>query len=212
MSYQPRVGKTGRVLSVKFPVSEGRAGLRRCWERSAGRPFPRVTHVLKKESGKPSRRVAGTAGSGGRLGGKAGPGAQRRGAGLRPERQAEAEADGRGANHEEAFPLRVLNTLRSRRPPSRASPESPPAHDGHLELSVVEPQQLWKAPRKQTSPLCPLLCPGRGRRPGLRPRSIGARARPGLTVSSRPDRPSFPAEPQGARGWPQACQAWSKAA
>lgn len=205
------------MVSVKFPVSEGRAGLRCCWERSAGRPFPRVTGDAHSQEGiRKTQQARGRHGGVWRQAGrqgrrKAGPGAQRRGAGLRPERL--AEADGRGANHQEAFPLRVLNTLRSRRPPSRsipsfrASPESPPAHDGHLELGVVEPQQLWKAPRKQTSPLCPLLCPRPERRPGLRPRSIGARARPGLTVSRRPDRPSFPAEPQGAPGWPQACQA-----
>lgn len=96
----PELTRTGRVVSVKFPVSEGRAGLRCCWERSAGRPFPRVTGDAHSQEGiRKTQQARGRHGGVWRQAGrqgrrKAGPGAQRRGAGLRPERLAEADRRG----------------------------------------------------------------------------------------------------------------------
>lgn len=77
-------------------------------------PFPtkRVTHSLKKESGKPTAR------------GRALRGLEAAWA-ARPAlegRRGVQGSDRRGANREDAFPLRVLNPLSFRRPPCRAHP------------------------------------------------------------------------------------------
>lgn len=77
-------------------------------------------HSLKKESGKPTTHKAGHGGVWRQAGrqdrpwsAEEGRGAQTRGA---------DRGDRRGANHEEAFPLRIRNTLPFRRPPSGRIP------------------------------------------------------------------------------------------
>lgn len=109
--------------------------------------------------------------------------------GLGPERQAEAEADGRGANHEEAFPLR--SSTRSApeiSPPGASPPSGHPGVSARLTMGILnwrgsESAALEGSSQNRPHPLSP-LCPGRGRRPGSAP-SVHRSAWPGqLTVSA----------------------------